>query len=150
MEKLLNFRPPRIALSLLIISFALWHLSPYKTLLHIPYKLIGSVSVIGGFVIMMRAWYSFKKARTAVCHTGNASILITQGVYKMTRNPMYLGMLLMLAGGAFIMGDVPAFFAPITFLIIIDKLFIPDEEARLSGAFGDAYADYMKRTRRWI
>jgi protein-S-isoprenylcysteine O-methyltransferase Ste14 len=150
MKTILHFRPPRIALSLLIISVVLWHLSPDKTLLHIPYKFIGSVSVIGGFIIMMWAWSSFKKGRTAVCHTGTPTLLVTHGVYKMTRNPMYLGMLLMLAGAGFFMGDVPAFFAPVAFLGIIDKVFIPYEEAKLSGSFGDAYSDYMKRTRRWV
>lgn len=150
MEKILEFRPPRIAVGLLALSAILSHLSPDRTVLHFPYKFAGTVGILAGFVIMMLAWLGFKKVKTAVCHIGKPTVLVTDGVYRMTRNPMYLGMLLMLAGASFLIGDVPAFIAPVAFYLMLDKVFIPYEEEKMTFLFSDEYQGYAKRTRRWL
>jgi protein-S-isoprenylcysteine O-methyltransferase Ste14 len=150
MEKLLAYRPPRIAAILLLFTVSLYYFSPTGTILHIPYQLIGSISIIGGFTVMMWAWFQFKMAETAVCPTAETAALVTKGAYRICRNPMYLGMLLMLIGIAFLMGAVQAFFAPTAFYIIMDKVFIPYEEEKLQKGYEDRYAGYMKRTRRWL
>jgi protein-S-isoprenylcysteine O-methyltransferase Ste14 len=150
MEHLLKYRPPRIAALLMVAAAALWHASPAGTILYIPYKWIGGVLFIGGFTIMMRAWYQFQKAETAIHPTAETTKILSGGVYRICRNPMYLGMLLMLTGMAFFMGDVVAFFAPAAFFLIIDKVFIPYEEEKLRRGFGDHYAAYLKRKRRWL
>ncbi len=150
MEKLLTYRPPRIAALLMLFTVTLYYFSPTETILYIPYKLIGSISIINGFTIMMWAWFQFQKAETAVCPTDETAALVTNGAYRICRNPMYLGMLFMLIGIAFFMGAVQAFFAPTAFFIIMDKVFIPYEEEKLQKGFGDRYAGYMKRTRRWL
>lgn len=150
MEKLLKYRPPRIAALLTFISVIFWYSSPADTLLYIPYKLIGSISITGGFALMIWAWLQFRTSKTAVCPTAETSLIIVNGAYRICRNPMYFGMLLMLTGIALFMGTVEAFFAPAAFFIIMDKVFIPFEEKKLLGGFGDQYADYMKQSRRWI
>ncbi len=150
MSKLILYRPPRIAIVLMSISIALWFFSPPETLLHIPYKLIASISIIFGFAVMTWAWLQFRKSDTAVCPTSKASLIVTHGVYKYSRNPMYLGMLVMLTGASFLMGTIPSMFAPFGFFIIIDKVFVPFEEEKLRGVFGDVYSEYQTVTRRWI
>jgi protein-S-isoprenylcysteine O-methyltransferase Ste14 len=150
MTKLLSYRPPRIALALMTVSIGLWFLSPPQTLLYIPYKWIAGASIIFGFAIMTRAWLQFRKSDTAVCPTSKASLIVTNGMYKYSRNPMYLGMLVMLTGGSLLMGTIPAMFAPMVFFIIIDKVFIPYEEEKLQNFFGDVYFQYQLVTRRWI
>jgi protein-S-isoprenylcysteine O-methyltransferase Ste14 len=143
-------RPPRIAMGLLFLTMGLWHFSPQNTVLHLHYKLIGSICIIGGFVVMMWGWLLFRKVKTAICPTGIPSALVAAGVFKISRNPMYLGMLMMLMGSAFLMGTIPSLFAPIAFFLIIDKVFIPYEEKKLVEVFGEDYSDYAKKTRRWI
>ena len=150
MEKLLKYRPPRIAGLLMVITVAIWSFSPPETVLYLPYKLIGSIGIISGFTIMMWAWFQFQKTKTAVCPTSKTTTIVINGAYRICRNPMYLGMLLMLTGIAFFMGDVQAFFAPAAFFIIMDKVFVPYEEEKLLQGFGNNYAEYMKRTRRWL
>ena len=150
MTKLLSYRPPRIAIALMTVSIGLWFFSPPQTLLYIPYKWIAGASIIFGFTIMTRAWLQFRKSDTAVCPTSKASLIVTNGVYRYSRNPMYLGMLVMLTGGSLMMGTVPAMFAPMVFFIIIDKVFVPYEEEKLVDSFGDEYLNYIEQTRRWV
>ena len=150
MEKLLKFKPPGIAALLMVITVTIWRFSPTETVLYIPYKLIGSIGIISGFAIMMWAWFQFQKANTAVCPTAKTATIVIDGAYRVCRNPMYLGMLFMLTGIAFFMGSAQAFFAPAAFFIIMDKVFIPYEEEKLLKGFENHYAEYMKRTRRWL
>ncbi len=150
MSKLLSYRPPRIAIVLMVISIGLSYFSPTQTLLYIPYKYIASVSIIFGFAVMTWAWLQFWKSDTAVCPTSITSRIVTNGAYKYSQNPMYLGMLLMLTGASLFMGTIPSMFAPIVFFIIIDRVFIPYEEEKLMSNFGDVYSDYQIVTGRWI
>ena len=150
MNKLLLYRPPRIAILLLIISTGLWYFSPPNTLLYLPFSLLAGACIIVGFTVMTFAWLQFRKSDTAVCPTAKTSRIVMDGLYRYTRNPMYLGMLLMLLGASFIMGTAPSMLAPVAFFIIIDKVFIPYEEDSLLSSFGDSYSAYMKVARRWI
>jgi protein-S-isoprenylcysteine O-methyltransferase Ste14 len=150
MSKLISFRPPRIAMVLMTISIGLWYFSPPQTLLHIPYKWIAGVSIVFGFAVMTWAWLQFRKSDTAVCPTSITSRIVTNGVYKYSQNPMYLGMLIILTGASFIMGTIPSMFAPIVFFIVIDRVFIPYEEEKLLTDFGNVYSKYQMVTRRWL
>ena len=150
MKKLLKYRPPRMAALLLAVTTGIWFFSPPETLLYIPYKLIVALSILTGFAVNTWAWLQFRKSDTAVCPTSKTSLIVTHGVYKYSRNPMYLGMLVMLTGASLMMGTIPAMFAPIGFFIIIDKVFIPFEEEKLQNFFGDVYSTYLTQTRRWV
>ncbi len=150
MERILDMRPPRIAIGLLILSLGLWHFSPQHTVLYFHYKLIGTVFVVLGPAFNIWGWVLFKKAGTAVCPTAENSVLVTTGIFAMTRNPMYLGMLMTLVGAAFLMGTMPTLFAPAAFFLIMDKVFIPYEEEKLLKKFGAVYSDYVLMTRRWL
>ena len=150
MKKLLKYRPPRIAALLLAVTTGIWFFSPPETVLYIPYKLIASVSIIFGFAVITWAWFQFRKSDTAVCPTSITSRIVTNGAYRYSQNPMYLGMLIMLTGASFFMGTIPSMFAPIGFFIIIDRVFIPYEEEKLLTDFGDVYSKYQMLTRIWL
>jgi len=150
MSKLLSYKPPRIAIALMAISIGLSYFSPPETLLHMPYKLIAGASIVFGFAVMTWAWLQFRKSDTAVCPTSITSRIVTNGAYRYSQNPMYLGMLFMLTGVSFLMGTMPSMFAPIGFYIIIDRVFIPHEEEKLLSDFGDVYSRYQMITRRWL
>jgi protein-S-isoprenylcysteine O-methyltransferase Ste14 len=150
MSKLLSYRPPRIAIVLMTISIGLWFFSPPGTLLYIPYKWIAGVSIVFGFTVMTWAWLQFRKSDTAVCPASITSRIVTNGAYRYSQNPMYLGMLIMLTGGSLLMGTIPSMFAPIAFFIIIDRVFIPYEEEKLLSDFGDVYSKYQMAARRWF
>jgi protein-S-isoprenylcysteine O-methyltransferase Ste14 len=111
---------------------------------------VGAISIIAGFAIMIWAWWQFRKKRVAICPTSKTDRLITDGIYRLTRNPMYLGITLMLLGIAIWSGSLPFYAAAIGFNTIIHHAFCPYEEAKLKAAFGDEYERYASRVRRWI
>ena len=150
MSHVISYRPTRIAIALLAATTVLWHLSPPDTMVHMPYKLITTICIATGFTIMMAAWLQFKKSDVAICPTAETDLIVTNGLYRYSRNPMYLGMLLMLLGTSFFMGTIPAMLAPAVFFLMIDKIFIPYEEKDLLASFGDEYNEYIEGTRRWL
>ncbi|MFN4010705.1 MAG: methyltransferase family protein [Pannonibacter sp.] len=79
-----------------------------------------------------------------------ASHLVISGLYRYTRNPMYLGMLVVLCGWAVWLGHLIAFAGPVLFAIVLTRLQILAEEAALEARFGQEYRDYKARVRRWI
>ena len=79
-----------------------------------------------------------------------ASTLVTSGVYRWTRNPMYLGLLLVLFGVVAYSQDVLALLAPAAFIVTLNRLQIRPEERAMLQTFGEAYTAYEARTRRWI
>jgi protein-S-isoprenylcysteine O-methyltransferase Ste14 len=125
-------------------------MSPSGTVLYLPYIAIGGSSLLGGFMLMIWAWLQFRNVKTAIYPTAETTVMITCGAYGISRNPMYFGIVLMLIGAAFLMGETMTVFAPVTFFLIIDKVFIPFEEEKMTKTFGDSYSDYQQRTRRWI
>jgi len=75
---------------------------------------------------------------------------VTSGVYRYTRNPMYLGMALVLLGCAVTVGAASALVVPVLFMVIIELRFIRPEEHMLQGLFPQEYPAYCTRVRRWI
>ena len=78
------------------------------------------------------------------------SALMTSGVFRVTRNPMYLGMTLILFGVSICVGSVSAFVSPAFFYLISERYFIPPEEAVMENVFGEKYLEYKRRVRRWV
>lgn len=148
--RMLRFKPPRIAMTLLLCAGGLHLIVPtaWPTLPPLPLAaaIIGSL----GFGIMLRAWWLFRSHATAICPTARTSALITGDVYGLTRNPMYLGIVLMLLGVAMASGGIPFYAAGLLFFLIIDTVFCPYEENKLDATFGARYRRYSAATRRWL
>src|SRR5262249_22700966 len=92
----------------------------------------------------------FRRARTGVRPFSDATSLIVDGPYRFTRNPMYLGMLAMLAGGALVLGTATPWLGPPGFFALIDRRFIAREEVFMAERFGDEYRNFCRRVRRWL
>ncbi len=75
---------------------------------------------------------------------------ITGGMYKVSRNPMYLGMVVILLGIAVLFGSISPFISIPVFIWLIQSNFIRLEEAALEETFGDEYREYKTRVRRWL
>ena len=109
------------------------------------------LSVIGlGSGIMGVA--QFKKAQTTVNpHTPEKSTnLVTSGIYQYTRNPMYLGLVLILLGWAFYLSHFLPFVLVPVFMVYMTRFQIQPEERMMTQKFGKAYQDYLIKVRRWI
>ncbi len=148
--RVLGYKPPRIAMTLLAVAALLQFAVPAEALAWHALPLPGLIVAAIGFLLMMRAWWLFRVGNTAICPTERASILITDDVYRLTRNPMYLGMVLMLLGTGLFTGGALYYLAAVVFFAIIDHSFCPYEESRLRDAFGDEFVQYAQRVRRWL
>lgn len=92
----------------------------------------------------------FLRARTTIIPRRDPSALISGGIYRVTRNPIYLADLLILAGLSLWWGSLPGLVLVPLLGWLLQVRFILGEEVRLAGAFGEAYDAYRRRTRRWI
>ena len=105
-----------------------------------------------GLAVAASGIYAFGRAHTTVSPTRpeGASRLVTDGVYRVTRNPMYLGMALWLTAWAVLLGNSLSFvFVPL-FALYLNRFQIGPEERVLLQKFGDTYRNYQTRVRRWL
>jgi protein-S-isoprenylcysteine O-methyltransferase Ste14 len=80
----------------------------------------------------------------------NPSILITQGPFKISRHPMYLGMIVILSGMVIVLGSISTIIFPVIFVLMMEILFIPFEEKLLEKEFKNDYLFYKQKVRRWV
>jgi protein-S-isoprenylcysteine O-methyltransferase Ste14 len=100
----------------------------------------------------LAAWgiVTFRRARTAVIPHHAASQLVASGPYRFTRNPMYVGLTIVYIGGAVVLNSAwPLILLPVV-LIVLAHFVVVREEQYLNDAFGDEYAAYRSRVRRWL
>lgn len=116
-----------------------------------PLWLVG-FEAFAALAFLLHAVFGFRKHRTTVnpISPDAATALVTDGVYSITRNPMYVGMLLALLSLVFWLGDVSALAMVVTFYFLIDRNQIAVEERALLNKFGKAYQDYVERVPRWL
>jgi protein-S-isoprenylcysteine O-methyltransferase Ste14 len=142
--------PPTYFLASLALMAALAFTLPVAPLLSGWQRAIGLVPIAAGVWLNLAADRAFKELRTTVRPFERSSALATGGVFRLSRNPMYLGMILMLIGVALLLGALSPLLVAAGFAAIIDTRFVPAEEQMLAETFGDAWTAYRDRTRRWI
>jgi len=148
----LKIPPPIYALS---IAFIMWLFSryfPVATLINEPWNMVGIALVVIAALIDFTSLYLFFKKRT----TPNpmkpefTTGLVTKGMYRFSRNPMYLGLLIMLLGFAIYLGKLTPFLIIPVFYFVITEMQIKPEEDWLEQKFGEEYLDYKNKVRRWL
>jgi protein-S-isoprenylcysteine O-methyltransferase Ste14 len=103
-------------------------------------------------VIALAAFYAFWRARTTInpMKPERASTLVTRGIYRFTRNPLYLSLVLLLVAYAIRLWSLPAIGGPVVFIAYVRRFHITPEERALQAKFGDAFTEYTRRVRRWL
>jgi protein-S-isoprenylcysteine O-methyltransferase Ste14 len=142
--------PPVYFLAAIMLAVALHFLFPLRQLIEFPWRLAGVFPVIMGVTMALMADRMFRARNTTVKPFEKSNALVTSGVFALTRNPMYLGLTLSLLGIVILLGSVTPILPVIVFPILLDRLFIPQEERMLEEAFGDRFLEYRSRVRRWI
>jgi protein-S-isoprenylcysteine O-methyltransferase Ste14 len=115
-----------------------------------PLNFCGLILVVAGIAMSARGSGQFREAGTPVIPFEQSTALVTTGLYRFTRNPMYLGMIIALLGIAIVSGTVGALVPIVIFISIIEFRFIRPEERLLEGLFGNSFRVYRKSVRRWI
>jgi protein-S-isoprenylcysteine O-methyltransferase Ste14 len=142
-------RPLYVFLLLLVAVMLHWFLPAYR-LIRQPYNWLGIVPLALGGWITLWADQVFKRRGTTVKPHLRPSVLVTDGPFRFSRHPMYLGMTMFLGGISVLLGSLTAFIAPAGFALVIQAVFIPLEERALEQVFGEQYAAYRARVRAWL
>ena len=150
----IELRVPPVAVALLA-AFLMTLLARSATGLHWPtsVQLGGALFLFAtGIAIAVAGVREFRRARTTVnpLTPAAASAMVRSGIYRHTRNPMYLGMLLMLAGWAAWLASVAAVAVLPAFVLYMNRLQIEPEERALASRFGADFEDYRRSVRRWL
>jgi protein-S-isoprenylcysteine O-methyltransferase Ste14 len=151
-ERLMNSKilPPTYFWVFLLLSVGLHFLLPVEKIIHPPFAYLGVVLIIFGIILNIWADNIFKKSQTTVKPYETPNSLVVSGPFRISRHPMYLGMVAILLGESILLGSLITLVSPIVFAAIMEVMFIPAEEENMESAFGKEYLDYKKKVRRWI
>lgn len=152
--KVLELKVPPLAVFLLC-GAGMWLLSmQFPTLsFSLPgRRLLAALSTGVGIATGLAGILAFRAARTTVDprYPHKASRVVRSGIYRWSRNPMYLGLLLVLLGWALHFAHTLAFFVLPVFVLYMNRFQISPEERAMQSSFGDDYRDYCLAVRRWI
>ena len=142
--------PPIVAVLFIMIAYLLGRFAPLPFAAPVILRYVGLAMTFVGFLLGLGALIEFRKARTTLNPHGSARQLVTSGIYRFTRNPIYLGFLLMVIGLPLNSGLYWGIVLAPFYVILMHRLIIQHEEAYLEKKFGKAYTVYMTRVRRWL
>ena len=148
----LKIPPPVIAL---LIAPAMWGISLVTPLADVPapVRLFAAMAIaLTGVVTAIAGVAAFRRAKTTLnpLKPEASSSLVTSGIYRITRNPMYVGLALALIAWAVFLSSAWALLGPVVFALYMNRFQIGPEERVLLGMFGAAYSAYQAKVRRWL
>lgn len=148
----LRIPPPLVAL---LVAGAMWAVAAVAPLLDMPAfprHAAAAAIALAGLVCSLAGIVSFRRAHTTVnpMKPQTSSSLVVSGIYRVTRNPMYLGLGCVLAAWTVLLSSAWALLGPVAFVLYMNRFQIGPEEKALSTLFGADYAAYRARVRRWL
>jgi protein-S-isoprenylcysteine O-methyltransferase Ste14 len=148
---MVHLPPPIWALIYVLAAAALSWFFGWPALFSVPIAPLGIALVVAGCIPPVWALRLFRREGTEVQPTSPTNrALVTDGPYRFTRNPMYLGLVVLTLGIAIWVNAWPMFAAPIALFATANWVHIPFEEAKMRRQFGAAYDGYLARVRRWV
>jgi protein-S-isoprenylcysteine O-methyltransferase Ste14 len=144
--------PPIVALLTAAMMWGIAKVAPAVEIgAGLRFALVALLATIGG-IFAFSGFQAFGQAKTTISpiNIEEASALVTTGIYRTTRNPMYLGLLMLLLAFAAYLAAPLALLGPLAFALFITRFQIIPEERVLSAKFGDAYRAYQAQVRRWL
>jgi protein-S-isoprenylcysteine O-methyltransferase Ste14 len=149
-------RPPLLFLGALMLGFMMDHLVPLRFpisrigLAHWTSAMIAGSMLLIGLALVTAGVRNFTRAATPVPTNQPTRALVTTGIHRYTRNPIYLGMFLVFGGIGLTVRSPWILILTLPLALIIAYGVVAREEAYLERRFGDAYRDYKTRVRRWL
>jgi len=142
--------PPLLWLLSLVAIVAVATLAPMAAILPAPFHWSGAIAVFVGAWLLVSASGQFRRVDTNINTFRDPNVPVTDGAFAFTRNPMYLGFVLTLFGAALISNAISALAIPLLFFLVANSWYVPFEERAAAAQFGEAYAAYKARVRRWL
>ena len=142
--------PPILFLICFMLMGLLRRFWPVQIVLPTPYNLLGIVPIMAGLLVGFSGFLQFRKAKTNIRPFKEADKLVIEGPFRYTRNPMYLGLALVLVGVWLLLGALSPLLGVLLFVVVADRWYIKFEERMLRQKFGPAFDAYCAKTRRWL
>jgi protein-S-isoprenylcysteine O-methyltransferase Ste14 len=142
--------PPVVALMFIVLAYFLGRFVTLPFVAPAILQYIGLAMTFVGFLLGIGAFIEFRKGRTTLDPHGSARNLVTSGIYRFTRNPIYLGFLLMVIGLPLNSGLYWGVLMAPFYVLLMNRLIIEHEEAYLEKKFGKTYTSYKFHVRRWL
>jgi protein-S-isoprenylcysteine O-methyltransferase Ste14 len=145
--------PPPVVM--LLSAVAMWLVARWLPQWSWPSTLlaiVGGVLAAAGFALIAAAMLSFRRSKTTVnpLKPAESALVVSHGVFARTRNPMYVGLAMILTGWACYLANAVAWLGVPLFVAYITRFQIVPEERILLGKFGAPFAQYLAQVRRWI
>ncbi|RMA43263.1 methyltransferase family protein [Rhodophyticola porphyridii] len=142
--------PPIWLAGFLFLAWFLARALPLVTAFGPVFRVAGGVMALAGLALIVWSAIWFARKKTTIEPHHDPQVLIVEGPYTYSRNPIYLGMLMILTGFVLWLGVLSPVLLPVLFVAVLTRRFIEPEEERLIGAFGLEARRYLQRTRRWL
>jgi protein-S-isoprenylcysteine O-methyltransferase Ste14 len=150
MVKATKMMPTTFLLISIVAMIALHFLFPAMRIIPPLWNLLGIIPLAFGVAINLIADKAFHEANTTVKPFEESSFLMTSGAFRITRNPMYLGFVLILIGIAVLVRSLTPYAVILAFAILLDRVYVTVEERMLAEKFGAEWEEYKRHTRRWL
>jgi protein-S-isoprenylcysteine O-methyltransferase Ste14 len=148
---MLKLPPPIWGLIYLIAAGAVSWLYPWRAIVDLRVLWLGIILIVLGFGLSFSAAMLFRRKGTEINPTSEGNkLLVVEGPFRFSRNPMYAGLVTFTLGIAFCAGSLPVFAVPVLVFATANWAHIPFEEAKMRRQFGTAFDDYAHGVRRWI
>jgi protein-S-isoprenylcysteine O-methyltransferase Ste14 len=150
----LELKVPPVAV-MLIVALLMWLVSLMTPVIELSLfvrVLTSATFATAGIAVALAGVNSFMRAKTTVNPTtpNSASSLVDSGIYRFTRNPMYLGLMSMLLGWAVFLASPLTLIGALVFVVYMNRFQIRPEEKALLNMFGAAFLQYQAKVRRWL
>ncbi|HEY2825945.1 MAG TPA: isoprenylcysteine carboxylmethyltransferase family protein [Gemmatimonadales bacterium] len=144
--------PPLAAILYMIAAWGVTRLLPNDPLITrgATSMAVAAILAAAGVALGIASVVTFRRHQTTVDPFGTPEHLVTNGPFAFTRNPMYVGITLLLAGHGVFNGQAAFLAVPVAFLLTANKFYVPREEAILAELFGPQFGAYKAEVRRWI
>jgi protein-S-isoprenylcysteine O-methyltransferase Ste14 len=144
--------PPIVAV---LFAASLWLAARLLPVVTLPFSVritLVSLSSVVGFTFALLGMLTFRRAKTTInpVNPEEASTIVSSGIYRFTRNPMYVGLAAALVSFALWLSVPWLLLGPVAFVLFITRFQIMPEESVLSSKFGSEYDQYRRRVRRWL
>ncbi|MEO6596615.1 MAG: isoprenylcysteine carboxylmethyltransferase family protein [Planctomycetota bacterium] len=142
--------PPHWLLLALAAMVALHFFCPVAVFISPPEKYVGFLVILASIALLLNNALRFRRVGTGIRPFTEATVLVAQGAYRFSRNPMYVGLMGSTLGTAVCLGSVSPLVIPPLLFLVLDRRFVQREEVFLRQRFGAAFDDYCCRVRRWL
>ncbi len=147
MQKLI---PPFVVIISILAMVLIHFIAPFQIVVQNPFNFLGVILIISGLTITKKVRKMFSKIDTEIHTFKKPSQFVTYGLFQYSRNPIYLGFVIVLIGVNITLGSLTPFVFVLIFIFVTNYWYIPFEEKNMQIQFGKDYENYKKKVRRWI